>query len=105
MKEHAIPNDCGRLGTFELEHNMETNTFQNRSFKVGDKVLLRVSEAAALLGIGRSHLYRLMSCGEVRYLKIGRSTRVPWSAIDEFVERREIQPIQGLAETPEEGMR
>jgi excisionase family DNA binding protein len=52
-----------------------------------DKVLLRPSEAAELLAVGRSRLFELMASGELRSVKIGRSRRVPVAALTEYVER------------------
>jgi excisionase family DNA binding protein len=51
-----------------------------------DKVLLRPSEAAELLAVGRSRLFELMASGELRSVKIGRSRRVPVAALTEYVD-------------------
>ena len=45
-------------------------------------LLLRVSEAAALLGVSRSTLYQLIARGELRVIRIGRSVRVPREALE-----------------------
>jgi excisionase family DNA binding protein len=55
---------------------------------MADEILLRVSEAARRLGIGRSLLYRLMLGGQVVSVKIGRSRRVPVWALEEFVKTK-----------------
>lgn len=52
-----------------------------------DRLLLTVSEAASLLGIGRSTLYELVASGEVESVTIGRSRRVPVEAVATYVER------------------
>lgn len=52
-----------------------------------DRLLLTVSEAASLLGIGRSTLYELVASGEVESVTIGRSRRVPTEALATYVER------------------
>ncbi len=51
------------------------------------KLLLTVDEAAQRLGIGRSHAYVFILRGELPSLKLGRSRRVPASALEDFVER------------------
>jgi excisionase family DNA binding protein len=51
-----------------------------------DKLLLTVPEAAEVLGIGRSQLYKLVLSGELRTIKIGRSRRIPIRALDELIE-------------------
>jgi len=42
-----------------------------------DRLLLRPSEAAELLGLSRSKVYALLAAGELPAVKIGNSTRVP----------------------------
>jgi len=53
-----------------------------------NKKLLNVNEAASALGLGRSLVYTLVATGEITSIKIGRSRRIPISAIDEFIARR-----------------
>ncbi len=43
--------------------------------------LVTVSEAAAFLRLSRSTLYPLMERGELRFVKIGRSRRIPRRAV------------------------
>ncbi|SHK19846.1 DNA binding domain-containing protein, excisionase family [Nocardiopsis flavescens] len=50
-----------------------------------EKKLLRVEEAAALLGIGRTRAYEQIKLGRLRSVKIGTSRLVPTTALDEFV--------------------
>ena len=45
---------------------------------------LRVSEAAAFLGLSRSALYALMEQGKLAYAKIGNARRIPRRALIEF---------------------
>jgi excisionase family DNA binding protein len=51
------------------------------------KLLLRVSEAAELLSVARSRAYAMVQSGELPSVKLGKSIRVPTSALMEFVER------------------
>ncbi len=53
-----------------------------------DRLLLTVPEAALRLGVGRSFLYGLLMSGEVESIKLGRSRRVPVTALDKFVGQR-----------------
>jgi excisionase family DNA binding protein len=65
-----------------------------KEVRVDDKLLLTVDEAAERLGIGRSHAYVFVMRGEIPSIKLGRSRRVPASALPEFVERlRSDQPV------------
>ena len=43
--------------------------------------LERISEAAAFLGMSRSHVYRLIRDGVLPSVKIGKSRRVPIRAV------------------------
>ena len=47
--------------------------------------VLRVEEAAQLLGIGRSLAYDLIRSGQLRSIKIGRRRLVPLDAIAEAI--------------------
>lgn len=49
------------------------------------RLLLTVEEAAERLGIGRTHMWSLVSSGAVRSVNIGRLRRVPAECLSEFV--------------------
>ena len=53
-----------------------------------DKLLLRPTEVAELLGFGRSKLYELLATGELPSIRIGGSVRVPAEALRKWVEQR-----------------
>ena len=44
--------------------------------------LMSVGDAASLLGISRSHAYRLVAAGELPSVHLGRRVLVPRSAIE-----------------------
>jgi excisionase family DNA binding protein len=50
-----------------------------------DKLLLTPTEAAALLGIGRSKVYELLKTGQLPSVRIGTCRRVPADAVQKFV--------------------
>ncbi|MEN2742741.1 helix-turn-helix domain-containing protein [Microbacterium sp. X-17] len=52
-----------------------------------DKLMLTPEEAAEALGVGRSTLYDLMRLQEIPSVKIGRSRRIPVSALRDFADR------------------
>ena len=70
---------------------------------MADEILLSVREAARRLGIGRSLLYRLLLDGQITSVKIGRSRRVPVSALEDFVKMR-VGETEGF-ESPLERIR
>lgn len=47
--------------------------------------LYRVSEAAELLGIGRTSVYALLKSGELRSVRVGRSRRITSADLDRFI--------------------
>ena len=52
---------------------------------VGDRLLLRVEEAALRLQIGRTTMYELIRRGEIESVPIGRLRRIPAQCLDEYV--------------------
>jgi excisionase family DNA binding protein len=51
------------------------------------RLLVRVEEAAELLGIARTSMYKLIATGEVESVRVGRLRRVPVACLEEFVKR------------------
>ncbi len=58
---------------------------------MSDKFLLRVDEAAARLGVGRSFLYGLVQRREIGSVKLGRARRIPMRALEEFVKKLQAE--------------
>lgn len=52
--------------------------------------LANVEEAARYLSLSRASVYSLMASGELRYVKIGKSRRIPWDALDELVQKNTV---------------
>ncbi len=52
--------------------------------------LARVCEAERFLSLSRATVYALMERGELEYVKIGRSRRIPWKALEELVVRNTV---------------
>lgn len=48
-------------------------------------MLLRVAEVMELLGCGRSKVYELMSCGDLRSVKFGGCRRIPSDELERFI--------------------
>jgi excisionase family DNA binding protein len=51
------------------------------------RLLHPVSEAAQILGVGRTTLYGLFKAGEIKSVRIGTRTVVPHSELEAYVER------------------
>lgn len=50
-----------------------------------EPVAVRIPQAAAMLGIGRSTLYLCIAAGEIETIKVGRSTLVPVESLNSFI--------------------
>lgn len=53
-----------------------------------EPVAVRIPQAAAMLGIGRSTLYLCIAAGEIDTIKVGRATLVPVDSLTAFVASR-----------------
>ncbi|HAM01514.1 MAG TPA: DNA-binding protein [Acidimicrobiaceae bacterium] len=57
-----------------------------RDIGINGRLLFRVEEAAEVLAIGTSTVYKLLAAGELKGIKIGRSLRITASELGRFVE-------------------
>jgi excisionase family DNA binding protein len=69
------------------------NAATERSRLVEDG-LCTVPEAGAFLGISRAKIYQMMDAGELRYCKLGRNRRIPWTVVKALA----AQSLVGCAE-------
>jgi excisionase family DNA binding protein len=67
---------------------MEDDDRQNEMMIDG---LDRVGEASQFLGISRSRTYELMDAGQLPFVKIGRSRRIPHRALIDYAARHLCQ--------------
>lgn len=49
---------------------------------------VRVTEAARLLGIGKTKIYELIGAREIEIIKLGRATLVIRASLEAFIERQ-----------------
>lgn len=49
------------------------------------RLLLNVNEVASLLGCGRTYVYGMIQRGELPAVKLGRLTKVPRCAVEQYV--------------------
>lgn len=59
------------------------------------RLLYRVKEAAAMLAISPAGVYRLMASGQLETVRVGRTRRVPLSAIEALAAGK--SPVQEQA--------
>src|ERR1700681_4616745 len=66
-----------------------------------ERLLLRPLEVAAILGLSRSKVFELLAAQELPSVHIGRSTRVPRSQLEEWIQTQvcwQPQAPHGLLE-------
>jgi excisionase family DNA binding protein len=56
-----------------------------------EQLLLRIPEAAARLGLGRSTVYELIQAGDLPVVRIGKAVRIPAARLMAFVERQTLE--------------
>jgi excisionase family DNA binding protein len=59
----------------------------SRSQSIPHRILLRLPEAAAALGLGRSTIYGLIARGELSVIRVGRSVRISVAELNAWAER------------------
>ena len=52
---------------------------------IGEPLLLRADEAAALLAIGRTKVFEMMAAGELPVIRIGRCVRIPKDQLERWI--------------------
>jgi excisionase family DNA binding protein len=73
-----------------MQHPPMSSTQTSSLARPGGSGLASVKEAEKFLALSRATIYSLMDKGELRYVKIGKSRRIPWAAIDELVQKNTI---------------
>jgi excisionase family DNA binding protein len=58
---------------------------RDRALESSPRLLLTVEEAADLIGICRSNMFKLIRRGEVKSVKVGRLRRIPPAALEDYV--------------------
>ena len=52
----------------------------------GDKLLLSVKEAAALLGVGSGLVYEMVRKDEIPHVRLGRLVKIPRQGLENWIE-------------------
>jgi len=60
-----------------------------------EKMVLKPSEVSEVLGIGRTRAYELLSTGELPSIRIGKSIRIPVTALKQWMEERQSENGKG----------
>lgn len=50
-------------------------------------LLLKVEQAATMLGIARTSIFRLIGAGQIESVQVGRLRRVPVACLENYVEQ------------------
>ena len=62
--------------------------------------LVRVSEAARMMAIGRTQVWRLCASGALASIKISKTRRIPVTAIDDYIGRKLQEQSQSGGQGP-----
>ena len=88
-------NRTGGNNRHEVERHMRTKEDRkSRDLVAGG--LLKISQAAAFLGLSRSKIYAMIAAGELESTKIGGSRRVPRHAVEQLA-ARSLAPTSSVA--------
>jgi excisionase family DNA binding protein len=71
----------GRHGRVEAPEDCTVAAYTQTAARQAAPMLLKVPEAAALLGVGRSKCYELLASGALPSVSVGRARRVPSEAL------------------------
>jgi excisionase family DNA binding protein len=52
--------------------------------------LARIDEACNFLAMSRAAVYAFMDKNELKYVKLGKSRRIPWSELEALIERSTV---------------
>ncbi|HEY5712275.1 MAG TPA: helix-turn-helix domain-containing protein [Allosphingosinicella sp.] len=64
-----------------------------------EPIAVRIPQAAAMIGIGRSTLYLFIAAGEVETVKAGRATLVLVESLKAFIRVRRAEPAESTDES------
>lgn len=56
-----------------------------------ERKLLKATEVAQIMGIGRSLVYELIAQGQIPSIRLGRCIRIPVEALQKWIEEQEKQ--------------
>ena len=67
------------------------------------RLLLRISEVAEALGIGRTKIYEMIATGELPTVRVGRAVRISVTTLQKWVEQREQQNMPACYQNNAQG--
>jgi excisionase family DNA binding protein len=79
-----VPPALGGLGGHDREERM---TDERKGASV-EPLLLRVDEAAIVLGIGRTKVFEMLASGDLPAIRIGRCVRVPKDRLERWIDEQ-----------------
>ena len=57
------------------------------------QLLLNIDQACQVLSLGKSKIYELMETEGLPFIKIGKSLRFPYFALQQWIQQRFLQPV------------
>jgi excisionase family DNA binding protein len=65
----------------------------------GDRLLYSVTEAARLLGVGRTYMFRIIAAGEIESIKVGKLRKIPRDAFGRYIDQQRSGHVATAAKT------
>lgn len=78
---------------------MEEKIYEDKRKDYMERLLLRVSETAKIIGLGKSKTYDLIAKGELPSVRIGKCVRVPVASLKEWVDAQLPNKAQERGDT------
>lgn len=63
-----------------------------------DRLLYSVPEAARLLGVGRTYMFRLIAAGQIESIKVGKLRKIPHDALGCYIDKQRHEQAAPTAE-------
>jgi excisionase family DNA binding protein len=73
----------------EIIPKRQSARYNDESARCRESLLLRIPDAANVLGVGRTTLCKLINDGDINVVHIGRAVRIPFAELKAFVARRQ----------------
>ena len=76
---------CSVVLPYDLERPIEGKSSADEGGPAMEPLLLKAGEVAKLLGLGRSKVFAMLAVAELPVIRIGRSVRVPRTALENWI--------------------
>ena len=79
----------------KIHNGLKAESLGDTDPNAASPICVRVSRAMAMLDIGKTKLYELVSTGDLEAIRIGRRTLILWASIDTLIGRLRERSKEG----------